>query len=206
MDKPFSPPCERNAAPILSILTDVLQSQRNVLEIGSGTGQHAVYFGSRLPHLRWQTSDFPDNHPGICAWLIESGLANVMPPVPLDMEAPQWPEDQFDTVFTANTCHIMSWPQVQKMVSGVAALLPSGGIFCLYGPFNYGGTFTSEGNALFDAALKSQLPYRGIRDIEALQALAAGHGLQLEADHAMPANNRLLVFRRLTNAGSAVCS
>lgn len=197
LNKPFSLACERNREPILAVLSGVLQSHRSLLEIGSGSGQHAVYFGGALPHLRWQTSDLPENHGGIRAWINEAGLTNVLVPVALDMTEPVWPMDVFDAVFTANTCHIMAWREVETMLAGVGALLRPGGVFCIYGPFNYQGAYTSAGNAQFDAALKAGLPHRGIRDIEALLLLAKNNGFRLQADHAMPANNRLLVLLRL---------
>jgi cyclopropane fatty-acyl-phospholipid synthase-like methyltransferase len=194
MTKPFSPACERNREPILAQLRMLLAGRRHVLEIGSGTGQHAVHFGQHLPHLTWQTSDLPENHAGIRAWIDDAQLPNVLPPLVLDMAAPVWPAATFDAVYSANTAHIMSWPQVQTMLAGVAVLLPAGGLFCLYGPFNEGGQPTSPGNAQFDAALRADSPHRGLRDLEAVRGDAAAHGLQLQADHAMPANNRLLVF------------
>jgi len=138
----------------------------------------------------------PQNHASILAWQQEAQLPNVLPPLTLDMRAPAWPAPSFDAVFTANTCHIMAWPQVEQMFAGVGQLLPAGGVLCVYGPFNVGGHFTSAGNAQFDAALRQQAPQMGIRDVEAIDRLAAAAGLVLEADHAMPANNRLLVWRR----------
>jgi len=196
MNKPYSVACERNRGPILAVLQDVLADAGRVLEIGSGTGQHAVYFGAALPQLIWQTSDLPENHAGILAWLAEAVLSNVLAPLPLDAAAQAWPQQHFDAVFTANTCHIMSWDEVQAMFVGVGRLLPEDGVFCVYGPFNYGGRFTSESNAQFDAMLRAQAPHRGIRDIDQITALASAQGLRLAQDHAMPANNRLLVFRK----------
>ena len=194
MNKPFSEACERNRDPILALLRNVLKDCRSVLEIGSGTGQHAVHFGGHLPHLQWQTSDLGENHAGIRAWIDATQPGNVLAPIALDMAAPVWPERRFDAVYTANTCHIMSWSQVETMVAGLARMLEPAGVFCLYGPFNYNGVCTSEGNSRFDAALRQQAPHRGIRDFEAIWLLAARNGLHLQADHAMPANNRLLVF------------
>ncbi|MFC7514878.1 DUF938 domain-containing protein [Herbaspirillum sp. GCM10030257] len=196
MNKPFSVACERNRDPILVVLQEALRDCRHVLEIGSGTGQHAVYFGAALPHLVWQTSDLPENHEGILAWLNEAGLPNVLPPLLLDASGQGWPLQGFDAVYTANTCHIMSWDDVEAMFAGAGHLLPEGGLFCIYGPFNYNGRFTSESNAQFDAMLRAQVPHRGIRDIEKIVALASAQGMHLEDDHAMPANNRLLVFRK----------
>ena len=132
MNKPFSVACERNRDPILVVLQDVLRDCRHVLEIGSGTGQHAVYFGAALSHLVWQTSDLPENHAGIRAWLDEAGLPNVLAPLPLDASGQGWPRQGFDAVYTANTCHIMSWDEVEAMFAGVGCLLPEGGLFCIY--------------------------------------------------------------------------
>lgn len=197
MSKQFSAACERNQEPILARLRTVLTGTTRLLEIGSGTGQHAVFFGARLPGVIWQTSDLPANHASILAWQQEAGLPNVLPPLALDMRAPDWPSEPFDAVFSANTCHIMAWPEVRRMFAGVGVRLPVGGVLCVYGPFNYGGRFTSAGNTQFDAALRQQAPQMGIRDFEAIDRLAAAAGLVLEADHGMPANNRLLVWRRV---------
>lgn len=196
MDKPFSEACARNCEPILAVLRTVLQPCRSVLEIGSGTGQHAVHFGAHLPHLQWQTSDLAENHAGIRAWIAAAQPGNVLAPITLDMAAPAWPGRPFDALYTANTCHIMSWPQVEAMMAGVAHVLEPQGVLCIYGPFNYNGAYTSEGNARFDAALRQPMSHRGIRDVEAMQGLASRNGLWLQADHAMPANNRLLLFAR----------
>jgi hypothetical protein len=183
--KPFSEACERNRAPILAVLKRVLAQSRRVLEIGSGTGQHAAYFAPELPHLVWQTSDIAEHLPGIRQWV------SAPPPIELDVDRP-WPVIEADTVFSANTCHIMSWPQVERLFAGIGALAPR--VLALYGPFNYNGRHTSESNARFDAMLRGRDPASGIRDFEAIVALAARHGLQLQEDNAMPANNRLLVF------------
>jgi SAM-dependent methyltransferase len=196
MEKPYSPACERNRDPILGILRDQFADRKKVLEIGSGTGQHAAYFGAHLPHLIWQTSDRSENHPGIRAWLKEADLPNVLPPLALEVSASPWPEQTFDAVFSANTCHIMSWPEVEAMFAGIARILEPGGLLCIYGPFNYNGAFTSDSNAQFDASLRAKAPHMGIRDAEAMDALAARCGLKLETDHPMPANNRLRVWRK----------
>lgn len=194
--KPFSESCVQNQEPIFSVLREVFADRKHVLEIGSGTGQHSIYFGRRLPHLVWQTSDLARNHEGIRAWLEEAKLPNVRPPLLLDAASPQWPVESVDAVFSANAVHIMSWERVEGMFSGVGRVLAAGGILCLYGPFNYGGKFTSESNERFDRWLKSQDPQSGVRDFEALDALARGIGLSLAQDVAMPANNRTLVWRR----------
>jgi cyclopropane fatty-acyl-phospholipid synthase-like methyltransferase len=196
MNRQFSSACERNREPILSVLHQVLPHDAHVLEIGSGTGQHAVYFGREMPHLRWQTSDRPSYHASIRAWIDDAGLPNVLPPLALDVAVDDWPQGPYDAVFSANTCHIMAWNEVQTMFAGIGRVLAENGIVCIYGPFNQGGQFTSASNAAFDASLKAQAAHMGIRDVEAVSQLAAEQGLKLLADYAMPANNRLLVWRR----------
>ncbi len=199
--KPFSPSCERNQQPILDILRDVLAHSVEVLEIGSGTGQHAVFFARHLPHLQWQTSDLPDQHPGIRAWIADAALPNVRVPVDLDVDASAWPVRDMDAVFSANTVHIVAWPQVQHMIQGVGRTLKPGGLFCLYGPFNVAGHFTSDSNAQFDVWLKQRDARSGIRDFEALDAEAQAQGMLLAQDVAMPANNRILVWRKPSSTG-----
>ena len=192
-DKPFSESCERNKDPILAILREVFPVSAKVLEIGSGTGQHAVHFAAAMPHVQWQTSDLPENHPGILAWLNEAARPNLLPPITLDVNG-DWPARQFDGIFTANTLHIVSWNAAQNLIKGVAGRLQPGGKLAIYGPFNYGGHFTSDSNARFEDWLKARNPESGIRDFEAVAACAKQAGLTLEADYAMPANNRLLIF------------
>jgi Protein of unknown function (DUF938) len=184
--KPFSEASERNRQPILAVLRRVFAKSKVVLEIGSGTGQHAAYFAPELPQLRWQASDRAENLAGIRQWVAD--------PIELDVDQP-FPKVDADAVFTANTCHIMSWPQVERLFAGVGKM-PAVTTFCLYGPFNYGGKHTSESNARFDAMLRGRDPLSGIRDIEAITALAQKNGFRLAEDNAMPANNRLLVFAR----------
>ena len=199
--KPFSQACERNQEPILDILRDVLTHSVEVLEIGSGTGQHAVFFARHLPHLLWQTSDLPEQHPGIHAWIAEAALPNVRAPLDIDVDAAVWPVRDMDAVFSANTAHIVGWPQVQHLFQGVGRTLKPGGLLCLYGPFNYAGHFTSDSNAQFDVWLKQRDPRSGIRDFEALDALAAAEGMRLAQDVVMPANNRILVWRKSPSTG-----
>lgn len=196
IDKPFSESCVQNRAPILAVLRELFADRTRVLEIGSGTGQHAVYFGAELPHLVWQTADVAPHHPGILSWLAEAALPNVLPPLVLDVNQPRWPATRYDAVFSANTLHIMSWPEVALFFAGVDAVLEAGGVLAVYGPFNVNGTYTSESNARFDAWLKARDPASGIRDFEAVDALARARGLVLQQDVAMPANNRTLVWRR----------
>ena len=196
--KPNSEACERNRAPILAVLRDAFADCASVLEIGSGTGQHAVYFGAHLPHLTWQPSDLIEHHAGIRAWLSEAQLANVLPPLVLDANGADWPERQYDAVFTSNTLHIVAQETVERMFAGIARALPLHGVLAVYGPFNYGGDYTAASNARFDAWLRARDPASGIRDFESVDALARSYGLALAHDHAMPANNRTLVWRRLS--------
>jgi SAM-dependent methyltransferase len=193
--KRFSDACERNREPILQVLRLVFAGRRSVLEIGSGAGQHAAYFAPALPHLAWQPSDIAENLPSIRAWREEAQSPRLLEPIELDVDRP-FPTVDADGVFSANTCHIMSWPQVERLFAGVGALLPRGGVFALYGPFHYGGKPTSPSNAEFDRWLRDRDPKSGVRDLEAIRDLAAHQGLALEEDNVMPANNRLLVFRR----------
>lgn len=195
VDKPFSEACAQNRAPILEVLGPCLRPARTVLEIGSGTGQHAVYLAAEMPQLIWQTSDRRENHAGIHLWLEDSALDNVRPPLDLDVRG-EWPRSHFDAVFSANTAHIMAMPEVEAMFHGVSRVLNVGGLFALYGPFNYGGRYTSESNERFDQWLKARDPNSGIRDFEALDLLASGLGLVLVSDHTMPVNNRILLWRR----------
>ncbi|WP_124948456.1 DUF938 domain-containing protein [Sulfuriferula thiophila] len=196
MMKPYSEACERNQQPILDQLQTLFADRQQVLEISSGTGQHAVCFGRALPHLTWQTSDLQPNHAGIRAWLDEAQLANVLLPLVLDVTDAVWPVIEVDAIFNANAVHIMSWSAVQRMFEGIGRILQSGGLLCLYGPFNYGGAYTSASNANFDAWLKARDTLSGIRDFEAVCELATAQGLVLLQDVVMPSNNRLLVWRK----------
>jgi len=195
-DKPFSESCVQNREPILAVLRVWFADRRYVLEIGSGTGQHAVYFAPELPHLVWQTADVPPHHAGIRAWLDDAALPNVRPPLALDANDTAWHSGRYDAVFSANTLHIMSWPEVELFFLGVGQVLEAGGTLVVYGPFNYNGAFTSDSNARFDAWLKARDPASGVRDFEAVDALARAQRLILQQDIAMPANNRTLVWRR----------
>jgi SAM-dependent methyltransferase len=193
--KPFSPACERNREPILAALREPFAGRRAVLEVGSGTGQHAVHFAAALPHLIWQTSDVAGNLPGIRAWLAEAALPNTPPPLELDVTGP-WPVQRFDAAFSSNTLHIMSWPEVQRLFEQLDSVLTDDALLAVYGPFNDGGRFTSDSNAAFDASLRERASHMGIRDAAAVDALARAIGLTLMADLPMPANNRTLLWRR----------
>jgi len=198
--KQYSEACDQNREPILTVLRETFATARHVLEIGSGTGQHAVYFARQLPHLYWQASDLEENHASINAWLHEAALDNTSPPFTLDVTATAWhestPESSYDGLFSANTTHIMSWPAVQGMFSGIGKLLGADARFCLYGPFNYNGNYTSDSNRRFDMWLKDRDPASGIRQFEALGELALSNNMMLETDYEMPVNNRLLVWKK----------
>ena len=180
----------------MEVLRDLFADRKQVLEIASGTGQHAVYFGRALPHLIWQTSELEQNHAGIQMWLDEAQLPNVRSPVCIDANDAHWPVASVDAIFNANTVHIISSPEVELLFEGVGRVLVAGGILCLYGPFNYDGKFTSESNARFDVWLKSRDPKSGVRDFETLNALAGKQNMVLLNDIEMPSNNRTLVWQR----------
>jgi SAM-dependent methyltransferase len=203
--KHYSEACEQNKDPILTVLQRELAGCRAVLEIGSGTGQHAVYFSRHLPHLAWQPSDLEINHASINVWRSEAGLANLLPPLLLDVTGKDWPNRCFDGVFSANTAHIMAWPAVVAMIAGIGALLEAGGVFCLYGPFNYNRCYTSDSNAQFDLWLKQRDPRSGLRNVEDLVELASSSGLRLKQDYAMPVNNRLLVWQLVSGKLNRPC-
>lgn len=194
--KPYSESCDQNREPILSVIRPLLADCSSVLELGSGTGQHAVYFAARLPHLVWHTSDCAEYHAGIKQWLQEAGLENTRGPIELNVSTSAWPQEQFDGVFSANTAHIMHWPDVEAMFAGVGAVLSNGGRFLLYGPFNYAQQYTSESNARFDDYLKSRDPESGIRNFEDLDKLAKQASMVLKYDYEMPANNRILYWEK----------
>lgn len=195
-DKPYAPSCDRNRDPILAVLRERYADRRQVLEIGSGTGQHAVYFAAALPHLDWQASDRAASLPGIRLWLAEAALPNTPAPLALDVNEPL-PAGTFDAVFSANTLHIMGWPEVERLFAGLPHVMSAQALLTIYGPFNYGGEFTSPGNAAFDATLRAGDPKRGIRDFEAVDALARAAGLERLEDREMPANNRCVTWRRV---------
>lgn len=196
-NKPFSQACENNKAPILAVLSRVFSDRKLVLEIGTGTGQHAIYFAPHLSHLKWQPSDRGANLPGIQQWISEFPASNLLPPTELDVTQTLWPIG-FDAVFSANTAHIMSWAMVRQTFSKLGEILPLNSIYALYGPFNYNGRFTSPSNRAFDKMLREHHPDQGIRDFEAMNRLAQTAGMKLLEDNEMPANNRLLVWQKTT--------
>lgn len=192
----FSEACERNKNPILNAIKPYLEYSKSVLEIGSGTGQHAAYFASALPHLTWQTSDLRNNHASIIAWIEQTELGNLLKPKELDVNKRFWDLDAFDAIFTANTSHIMSWESVRAMLAGVGKHLKPGGHFLVYGPFNVNGNYTSDSNKQFDRLLQQRSPESGIRDYEDMLRVARHNGISLVERHPMPANNMLLAFQK----------
>ncbi len=208
---PFSQACENNRQPILEVLRIELQGFSHVLEIGSGTGQHSVYFAPNLPELQWQTSDVISNHRHIIAWHNAYPAPNLYSPLAFDLAQDSVPvsshldsghlnsshvDKPYDVIFTANTLHIISWALVERLFTLAGDVLPVDGKLIIYGPFNEDGKYTSEGNQRFDAMLRAGNPDSGIRDKEDIISLANAHYLQLSQTYAMPANNQLLVFRK----------
>ncbi len=195
-DKPFAPAPERNSLPILGVIRREFADASRVLEIGSGTGQHAVRFGAELSHLTWQTSDVEAHHAGICAWVDEAKLSNVMRPLVLDVLTADIPAQAYDAAFSANTAHIMSFAAVGKMFALVSRALSDQGVFCLYGPFRQNGDFNTDSNAAFHASLLERDPEMGLRNLEDLDKLAASGGLHRTRLYAMPSNNYLGVWTK----------
>lgn len=196
MDKPFAPATERNSQAILEVISHEFRGSSSVLEIGSGTGQHAIVFGEALTHLTWQTSDRDENHSGIRTWIKDAAVTNVFPPLSLDVLSADLPKSSYDAVFSANTSHIMNLPAVVKMFELVSAVLKDDGVFCLYGPFRQGQEFNSESNARFDQSLRNRDPHMGIRDLEDLDRLGHEGNLRRLRLFAMPANNHLAVWTK----------
>ena len=197
MTRPFNPAAERNRVPILAAISPYLTQAREVLELGAGSGQHALYFASQLPHLRWQASEQPANLAGLAFNLAQPAMTNLAAPLALDVRVQPWPRRNLDGIFAANVVQCMRWEAVEAMFGGVAAALAVDGVFLLYGPFNRDGRFTSEGNQQLDAWARSLDAGFGLRDRAVLETLASQHGLRLWEDQPMPANNQLLCWRRL---------
>ncbi|MGZ8195061.1 MAG: DUF938 domain-containing protein [Methylosarcina sp.] len=202
LDKPFSQSCENNKDPILQVIRTIFDRPVTVWEIGSGTGQHACYFARQLPHIQWQPTDLDDRLQGIRLWLECERPGNVKPPLKLDVADLKWPCRTIEALFTANTLHIMSWEKVRLFFKGFSIHAAKGAIVCIYGPFNYRGTYTSHSNARFDQWLKARDPLSGIRDFEEVEFLARQNGLALLKDVPMPANNRLLILNKIQHLDS----
>ena len=197
--KPYSESCDQNRDAILDVIQPLLANKKNVLEIGSGTGQHAVFFAEKMPNLTWQASDQQEYHYGINQWLDEAKLDNIPAPIALNVSKDKWPENTYDAIFSANAVHIMSWQNVLDFMQNATKIINSNGLLILYGPFNYNGNFTSESNARFELWLKDRDPKSGIRDFEAINQLAEDGGMTLLNDYEMPANNRILCWQKLVN-------
>ena len=198
-DRPFSPACERNKQVILEQLYDILPAEkaRTLLEIGSGTGQHAVFFAQHLQHITWLTADLPERHQGIMSWLSEFNFKNLKEPLSLDLNDLEFnPQVPIDLIYSANVLHIVSWPLCLNLFKLAARLLPSAGRLLLYGPYKYNGHFTSESNEQFDSQLRERDSKSGIRDFEQVSEELGSLGLLLDDDRKMPANNQLLVFKK----------
>lgn len=195
MLKPFSQACQNNAKPILDVLQRILVDTKTVLEIGSGTGQHAVYFGKHLSYLQWQTSDLLANHQGIGLWLDDAGLNNVLPPIEIDISNVEQDIEEYDAIFISNVLHIINSKQVEQLFTILAKAIEKKGYLIIYGPFNYEGQFTSDSNMRFDQWLKAADSKRGIRDFERVNKLAQDAGFIIKEDNSLPANNRLLIWQ-----------
>ncbi len=193
--KPYSESSEQNKEVIAEVLRRVFSAPGRVLEIGSGTGQQAVYFSKIFPHLDWQATDLAFELPGIQAWIDETPLPNLGNAHVLDVSKSDWDLPKFDYVYSSNTTHIMAWAQVEAMFRGIAALMNPAGVFVLYGPFNYHGDYTSDSNQRFDLWLRERDPISGLRDFDDLNKLAADNEMELMHDFAMPGNNRTLVWK-----------
>ena len=189
--------CERNKDQILSVITPIFTTASSVLEIGSGTGQHAIYFAEKMPHLTWHTSDCQSNLDAIDTWTTIANLPNIKAPFELEVSTSTWPEMQVDAIFTANTVHYMHFQDVDNFIKGAARVLKQWGSLVIYGPFNYNGLFSCKSNALFDQWLKNNDPLSGIKHYEDINLLAVKYGLQLVTDYEMPANNRILHFTKI---------
>ncbi len=192
----FSQACKNNKQPILDILKTVLTGYSDVLEIGSGSGQHAIFFGSHLPNTQWHTTELPENLNALHQNINQYARENVTLPVSLDVSSHPWPHASASNIFSANTLHIMNWENVVHFFRGLGNVLSNNGYLCVYGPFRYNNNYTTESNARFDIWLKDRDPDSGIRDFEAVDQLAAKQDLRLIYDHAMPANNQFLIWQK----------
>lgn len=189
------PATGRNAGPILAVLKGVLPPAGTVLEVASGSGQHAARFAPEFPELNWQPTDLDADHrQSIAAWT--AGMANVAEPIALDATAETWPVARADAIICVNMIHIAPWAAGRGLLAGAGRILPPGGPLYLYGPYMIDGTHTADSNARFDASLKSRDPSWGVRDLADVTAAAAAHGLHLDKTVEMPANNFSLVFRK----------
>ncbi len=196
VEKPFSTSCERNREPILGVLREAFSDRRSVLEIGSGSGQHAVYFAAAMPHLDWQTSERSEFLSGVQSWLDEAALANTRSPIAFDVGQDDWPTSRFDAIFSANTLHIMAWSEVERLFARLPEIMSEDCIVAVYGPFNIDGNYTSKSNAAFDGWLHERGAHMAIRDLADVDAQAAAAGLERIGLHSLPANNFCAIWQR----------
>lgn len=197
MTRLYAPSAERNSEPILAVLSRVLPAGGVVLEIASGSGQHAARFARGLPHLNWQPTDADEGaRASILSWSAEAGLPNLRPPLALDASAPEWPVAAADAVVCINMVHIAPWSAAEGLFAGAGRVLPPGGVLYLYGPYRFEGAFTAPSNEAFDQSLRARDPRWGVRDVRDLEAEAASRGFVLSEVVAMPGNNHSLVFHR----------
>ena len=198
MEKPYSPACERNSGPILEVMKQyITRNDQRLLEIGSGTGQHAVYLAPEFPFLEWHPTDVSANLNGMKLWFKEAGIKNIQMPVRVEIGKDDFPKLKFDIIFTANTFHIMHWKECKTLMKQMGHRLREGSRVMIYGPFKYGGEFTSPSNEEFDKSLKERDPLSGIRSFEDVNNSMAKNGFELLNDFDMPANNQMLVYSRL---------
>lgn len=192
-----APAVARNRDPILAVLRRVLPMRGLVLEIASGTGEHAVHFAAALPGITWQPTDRDtDALRSIAAWRASTGLPNVLAPLELDVASPAWPGERADALVCINMIHISPWRAAEALMAGAGRMLPSGGVLFLYGPFKEGGRHTAPSNEAFDASLRARDPEWGVRDLDDVRRLATSHGLDFVERVAMPTNNLSVVFAR----------
>lgn len=192
----FSPSFERNCEPICGVLVSILTGSGEVLEIGSGTGQHVAQFGQVFPSYHWQATDLQPNLESIDAWILAANLDNLRPAIELDLVSQTWPVNRVDAIVCINTIHIVAWPLVENLFAGVGRHLKPGGVLYIYGPFEYSDRPLEPSNADFNAWLKNRDPESGIRKFSEVNQLAVEAGLVLEGDVAMPANNRSIWWRK----------
>lgn len=192
-----APATERNRSFILAVLERVLPTSGTVLEIGSGSGEHIVFFAQHLAGLTWQPSEMTERAlPSIEAWVDHAGVKNVLAPITLDVNADDWRTDDLAAIFCCNVIHYSPWHSTLALLDGAARRLPEGGVLYFYGPYRRNGQHTSPSNETFDAWLKQRNPAFGVRDLETVQAEAASRGLALSEVIDMPANNLSLVFTK----------
>ena len=193
----YAPAAERNRGPILEVLRRLVPHGARVLEVASGTGQHAAFFAAGLPATRWQPSEGdPCALASIAAWAESEGASNVSEPVVVNAASPDWPVGAFDVVYCSNLVHIAPWSCTLGLLRGAQRHLPPGGLLVLYGPFRVDGRHTSESNVAFDRGLRAQDPRWGVRDLREIEEKAAERDLSFREKVAMPANNLVVVFER----------